>query len=126
MKNSQASSLLMSLRVMQAEVRMWTDKNFGDARGLDAVVNPTLGVSEEVGELCHSILKLRQQIRGNEKHLDKAQDAIGDTTIYLLDICNRMGWDLETILVNTWEEVKKRDWRNNPDNNLDFIVLDDE
>jgi NTP pyrophosphatase (non-canonical NTP hydrolase) len=95
------------LQALQTDHKTWTDRNFPNADPVDAV----LGVAEEVGELCHAILKQRQGIRGtSEEHEAKAKDAVGDIVIYLLDVCTRRGWSFGEIVAETWAEVRKRDW----------------
>lgn len=95
------------LRALQADHKEWSTRNFPNADPIDAV----LGVAEEVGELCHAILKQRQGIRGTkEEHEAKAKDAVGDIVIFLLDVCNRRGWSFAEIVAETWAEVRKRDW----------------
>ena len=45
------------------------------------------GIMEEVGEANHSILKMEQGIRGSkEEHLADLKDAIGDISIYTLNL----------------------------------------
>jgi len=60
-----------------------------------------LGVCEEAGEMCHAILKHEQRIgicRDEISYRQKLMDAIGDTAIYLMQLCHEMGWDFETII----------------------------
>lgn len=77
---------------------------------------PLLGVSEEVGELCHAHLKAEQKIRGEElKHIEDKIDAIGDIIIYLLDYCEQQHINFEQAVQYTWEKVKQRDWKKNPE-----------
>jgi len=98
----------MEIRDMQLEQAEWSKKNFPDSPSY----HPLLGVVEEVGELCHAILKLEQGIRGKPEDHDLAgQDAVGDTLIYLMDFCTRKGWDMQEILEKTWDHVKQRDWQ---------------
>lgn len=95
------------LYALQDDHKVWSTRNFPNADPVDAV----LGVAEEVGELCHAILKQRQGIRGtSEEHEAKAKDAVGDIVIFLLDVCNRRGWSFAEIVAETWAEVRKRDW----------------
>ena len=42
------------------------------------------------------------------------QDALGDIGVYLLDRCNRKGYDYAEILETTLAQVLKRDWRKSP------------
>lgn len=100
----------MQIEQLQAEVGIWSERNFGKQPAYRRV----LGVAEETGELCHAFLKMEQGIRGSEQeHLELAQDAIGDIIIYLCDLCAEMGWDLGEILSETWASVLQRDWVKN-------------
>lgn len=100
-----------SLREFQREVAEWSTKNFGDG----PYWHKMLGVVEEVGELAHAFLKLEQGIRGSEgKHIEDAQDAIGDIFVYMADLCSRRGWDMTDLVQTTWLRVSKRDWKKHP------------
>lgn len=101
---------MKSLSQIQAENQKWALHNFGPDVQL---WEPVMGAAEEIGELCHSILKMKQAIRVNEDHRAKAKDAVCDTIIYLCDFANRFGFDLQEELNKTWEEVSKRDWKKN-------------
>lgn len=75
-----------SIRGVIDEVRVWTEQNFADKQA------PDYGVVEEVGELCHGILKRLQGIRGfddPEKFHAHTKDALGDAMVYL---CSWCGW----------------------------------
>lgn len=100
----------LDLRAFQAEVAEWKKNNFPNSGD----VQQFIGVVEEVGELAHAILKSLQGIRGDE-HEAEARDAVGDIMIFLLNFCSANGWDLEDILVETWDEVKERDWIQYPE-----------
>jgi len=100
----------MRLNELQRHVKQWTDYNFPDSKPH----HPLLGIGEEAGELMHAHLKAEQGIRGDvAKHKAQAEDAIGDLLIYLADYCNRMGYDLEQCLTETWSRVRQRDWKKN-------------
>lgn len=99
-----------NFRKLQNEVSTWSKKNFGE----QAYIMPLMGMVEELGELHHGILKQLQGIRGDEDHEQQIADAIGDLLIYTADFCARRGLDLQIIITNTWEKVKKRDWKKNP------------
>ncbi len=98
------------LRKIQEEHKEWLEQNFGYEKPWQAL----LGVVEEVGELAHSHLKEDQGIRVDEDHLEKIKDAIGDIVIYLISYCNRRDLDFQDIVVETWDIVKKRNWKENP------------
>jgi NTP pyrophosphatase (non-canonical NTP hydrolase) len=101
----------MKLSELQQRVGEWSRRNF-DPQDPD---DPLLGLTEELGELAHAHLKLKQGIRGTPvEHVLKKQDAVGDIMIYLADYCERNGLDMEVCVEHAWREVKKRDWKNRP------------
>jgi NTP pyrophosphatase (non-canonical NTP hydrolase) len=100
------------LNKIQKELKPWVKHNFGDRPSW----MPLLGLIEELGELAHSHLKLAQEIRISEDHISQAKDSVGDIVIYLADYCSSMGFDLESLVQETWNEVKKRDWKKYPAN----------
>lgn len=95
---------------LQADVAVWSARNFPNNKPY----HPLLGVSEEVGELCHAHLKDEQGIRGiHEVHRAAKIDAVGDIIIYLADYCARNGLDLGYAVGITWNKVCQRDWTQN-------------
>lgn len=101
----------MSFKRIQAEQEAWSKRNFPNKKPYQ----PILGASEEIGELAHAFLKMEQGIRGTrEEHLHHMRDAVGDCVIFLMDLCNQMGWDFEEIVGQTWDHVKGRDWKKDP------------
>lgn len=101
------------LRKIQDEQRPWLKHNFGNRR---PPWMPLLGVMEEVGELAHSYLKQAQGIRTGEDHVEGAKDAVADIVIFLADFCSAVGFDMESIVQDTWDRVKTRDWKADPVN----------
>lgn len=102
-----------TIREIQARHEEWCAENFDHREpALDRkALHCAMGASEEVGELMHSLLKWDQGIRGTpEQHEADAKDAVGDVVMYLLDLCNRMGWDFERIVQDTASHVHRRDW----------------
>jgi len=96
------------LRKIQKEQDVWAKRNFDNKQPYQ----PILGAAEEVGELAHAFLKMEQGIRGNkEEHLANMKDSIGDCVVFLMDLCNQMGWDFATVVEETWDQVKQRDWK---------------
>ena len=95
--------MLKTLEHLQNEQYEWSKKKFGPQ---DSVL-PLLGVVEEIGELCHAVLKRRQGIHTGE-YLVEEQDAIGDIVIFLMDYCNRRGFNLMHIVRHTWDQVSSR------------------
>ena len=100
------------MRKIQEEQAPWVKHNFGDRPSYW----PLLGVVEEIGELCHAHLKAEQGIRTDEDHAAMKADAVGDIVIFLADYCSAEGIDLQSVVEETWDEVKLRDWKANAAN----------
>ncbi len=102
----------MNLKKLQEEHKKWIEYNFPNATS-DMQFK---GVVEEVGELSHALLKREQGIRGSkEQHERDIKDAIGDIIIFLSGLCIKENLSLEECVFDTWAEVKKRDWIENPE-----------
>lgn len=95
------------IREIQSEQKVWQKKNFGDSPSH----HPLLGISEEVGELCHAHLKQEQGIRNGEDHNHEIKDALADIFIFCCSYANVRGIDLQDVIEETWAQVKKRDWK---------------
>jgi NTP pyrophosphatase (non-canonical NTP hydrolase) len=108
---------MIDLDYIQKEIKCWGKRNFPGAEPYYCI----LGVVEEVGELSRAHLKPIQGIRLNENHKEAERDAIGDISIFLMHFCAMRGYLLSTIIEQTWEEVRKRDWRSNPETGLPEI-----
>lgn len=105
----------MELWSLQEQVEIWQKKNFKNKKPHQ----PLLGVTEEVGELCHAHLKNEQGIRGTpEEHYLKKMDAIGDIVIYLCDYCTQNKISINDAVIKAWDEVSKRDWTRNKKNGV--------
>ena len=103
----------LTFKKLQDEQKPWVEYNFPGREWWQ----PIFGVMEELGELCHALLKRKQGIRGTEKeHLDKIKDAIADATIFMADACTTLGIDYQEVMEATWAEVKQRDWVKFPKN----------
>lgn len=102
---------MSDLQRLQQEHADWQLQNFGVVPAWQMI----LGATEELGEVCHAYLKMANGIRGDRaQHTAKIKDGIGDTVIFLIGLCTVMGFDFESILDETWQEVKQRDWKANP------------
>lgn len=105
----------MDFRQLQDEQRPWREYNFPYRDSY----YPLLGAVEEIGEIAHSYLKWKQAIRGTaSEHYAKMADGVADAIIFLSDFCSAMGFDLQTLMEETWAEVKQRDWIKFPRNGL--------
>lgn len=101
----------IDLDLIQKEIIEWQTRNFGDG----PPSHPLLGMVEEIGELCHSVLKREQGIRGTaEEHIANERDSIGDLFVYALAYCAKRGWKASDILEETWLHVQQRDWKKDP------------
>lgn len=95
---------------MQVEMFRWQTRNFGGAERFEIMA----GITEEVGELAHVLLKNKQGIRGYDdpvKYRTEASDAIGDAVMYMVQLCTILRLDFGTIVMRTAEKVQQRDWR---------------
>lgn len=107
LKDSWNSQLgISTLDMIQQQQKTWKEYNFPNNTDIDQF----LGIVEEVGELAHAILKLRQGIRLTEDHRAGERDAIGDIAIFLLGYCNDNNISLMEIIKETWSTVAPRDW----------------
>lgn len=108
----------LDVKAMQADIASWTQRNFGDEDAYIAL----LGAVEELGELAGVYIKIQQEIRRDTHSLIEMQDAIGDTIVFLASFCDRVGLDLEEIIIKVWfgdgtnsfPGVRNRDWKKFP------------
>lgn len=95
----------------QFAVHEWSVRNFGEIP--QTLV--TLGLAEEVGELCRAVLKRAQGIRGTrEEWNEEIRKELGDCVIKLLDIAAYEGVDLVQVTAARWDSVSKRNWVADP------------
>lgn len=106
------------LQVMQAERNEWIAHNFPqEDEMLGNVRDVVYGMVEEMGELCHALLKASQGIRGMGDPAvlrEQVIDAHCDLIIFSLGLPKHFEYDLETELQRTWDKVKARDWIADP------------
>lgn len=98
----------------QKELDEWQARNFG--RHDDDLLKCALGMAEEVGEVCHHVLKGTQKIRSGLNGINKVEiaDGVADTLIYGLQILSLLGLDAEEEISVVIEKVLQRDWKANP------------
>ena len=85
------------INLRQKELAKWQSRNFGNSDSKDMA----LGMAEEVGELCHFILKRSQKIREgaeDSNFRNEIADAWADTVIFGIQLLNLEGMDAEEYL----------------------------
>jgi NTP pyrophosphatase (non-canonical NTP hydrolase) len=109
-KALEATSRDFPLRTLQKHMKKWRQLHFPASRR-ESELQCVLGASEEVGELCHAVLKARQGIRGFDsasKRRECVRDAVGDTVIFLMGVCDANGWQMQEIIEETMDKVLAR------------------
>ncbi len=94
---------------LQVRLARWQQSNFGGSKDWQLA----LGAAEEVGELCHALLKRSQRIRGMEDpavYKEAVGDAIADVTVFLIQLASSHRLDFFTLLVETANKVMERNW----------------
>lgn len=96
----------------QQELKQWELRNFGKQE----LYRRVLGMTEEVGEICHHVLKGEQKIRGGVDGINKKEvaDRVADVFIYGINLLTELGIDAESVVSRTINDVLKRDWKKNP------------
>ena len=99
------------LTEVQSEHKDWHKHNFSEV----PFWMPVFGMIEELGELAHALLKQVQGVRTNEDHDENIKDAIGDLLIFTIGLSNSLDLDLRSVLAETWNKVRIRDWKKYPE-----------
>jgi NTP pyrophosphatase (non-canonical NTP hydrolase) len=104
-----------TLRLVQAEHRVWIMQNFPGETKWQAFV----GMAEELGEIAHHLLKREQGIRGEGvDHAAEIRDGCADLVIFMMTLADNEGFDLMDAINEAWDQVKKRDWVSFPKNGV--------
>lgn len=91
---------------VQGEIREWSSRNFPN----NTPYEPLQGMGEELGEMKHAFLKMRQGIRGSaEEHLAALRDGFGDFLIFFLDYSWRDDWEVADVVVPDWRRYGSRE-----------------
>jgi len=98
----------------QKELDQWQAKNFG--RHNDDMLKCALGMAEEVGEVCHHVLKGTQKIRGGVNGINKKEvaDGVADALIYGIQLLSVLGIDAEKEITVVISKVLSRSWVDDP------------
>lgn len=110
------------VNLRQRELAEWQKRNFRNVTSEKLA----LGMAEEVGELCHYILKRMQKIRkaADEQEVqEQIADAFGDTVIFGVQLMETEGMNAEKVIKKTIEDVLKRDWLSNPKRGVEENVI---
>lgn len=81
-------------------------------RGFDeeTIAQKFMLLLEEMGELAQAARKHAKIKTAKEKELENLEDEIGDVFILLLDLCNKLGVDAETAIIQKETKNNKRTW----------------
>lgn len=95
-----------TLKDLQTSLYHWQHYNFGPQNN-DRLL---LGINEEIGELCHCVLKKMQGIRGTPaEHNNNMKDAIGDIMIYTLNYLSGLKIDMPNFVPNEAQPTNDED-----------------
>ena len=98
----------------QYDFTEWELRNFGFQEPFKNLA----GMTEELGELAHAMLKssqgIQEGINGEAKEL--IADAFADLMIYGVNLLSKYGIDAEEALSKAQAEVLARDWKKYPKN----------
>ena len=104
------------LKLIQLEHRLWVKHNFPKQTRQQIF----MGMTEELGELAHHLLKREQGIRGEGvDHEAEIRDACADLIIFMMGLADLEGFVLMDAVEEAWTEVKDRDWVRFPRNGVD-------
>jgi len=76
--------------------------------------DPVINSAIEVGKLAHAHLKCAQGIRTTEDHEMARRTQVGRLIVWLRLFGRNSDMDFDGVVINTWEEVRKRDWKKDP------------
>mgnify|MGYP001620114827 FL=1 len=97
----------MDMYRFQLIVKEWHNRIFGEQYGTG--YRNLLGLSEEVGELCHAHLKGEQQITYSPaKVRELKMDAVGDILIFLCNYCDSQGLHIDDCADFAYKNIEGR------------------
>lgn len=110
----------------QKELAEWQERNFPRSKyekldkkeliDMVIILQTALGMAEEVGEVCHHVLKGSQGIRGGVSGFNRAEiaDGVDDSRIYGNQLLSALGVNAEESYSKTVKQVLSRDWQADP------------
>ena len=72
----------------------------------DQITNMLLGINGEMGEVTDLFKKYFYQ--GHELDMDLVSEELGDVMFYMVNLCNFLGLDMETVIENNHYKLLKR------------------
>jgi NTP pyrophosphatase (non-canonical NTP hydrolase) len=91
---------------LQDDIFKWFMENFSAGQSEeDLILQQLAGMIEETGELTHGILKLKQQIRKDENHIEQIKDAIGDILIFECNLCSLVEVNMDDVILETGDVI---------------------
>ena len=102
---------MINLDGYQKSLNRWQNEQLGEMTDQQIA----LGMAEEVGEICHLILKRSQNIREGHTLSDKefreeVADGVADTLVFGLQLLTIYGVEAEDTMVSVFEKVLSRNW----------------
>jgi len=82
----------------------------------DCDIAPMFGAVEELGEIAELFTSYEFNQINQEEFRKGLVDGLADLLVFSLDFAGRNGIDAEAALALTWNKVKTRDWKKNPQN----------
>lgn len=96
---------------MQRRMLAWSLDRWPD----EDVLSDALGIAEEAGEVCRAVLKRRHGTRGTKADWTaQLRSEAADTTIVLLVLAEREGFDLLAAVAERFAEVEHRSVNHDP------------
>lgn len=92
-------------------------KGVGEPRG---AYQKTNSVDQALFSLSHAVGQLAGCFEKNHisKDFKPTTHTVGRIVWYLIEYCGHMEWKYDTVVADTWENVKRRDWITYPNNGL--------
>lgn len=104
------TSLPLNLDLMAVQSylkQVCTERGFDD----EEVQTKMMLLTEEVGELARAVRKHTGGKMSKETHHSEVEDEVADVMIVLIDICNKLGVDLQKAFLEKEMKNTTRSWK---------------
>ncbi len=104
---NEAARSVLHIKGWMRTRQKWTLRQAGEPENIPLAasrrreIQAVAGIVEEAGELARACLAA---------DFPAMEDAVGDVVLYLMELCNKKGWDLQQIVEETAKQVHARDW----------------